>query len=88
MVSSHTTGHLIDWACKGQKCVTRSTFSAELLAAGDATDQGILLSQVLWEIEVGPLDKKEARDRRDKGGFLPMSLYMSMRSLYSLPSQQ
>ena len=36
MVCSHTTGHLLDWACKSQKCVTRSTFSAELLAAGDA----------------------------------------------------
>ena len=30
--------HVIDWACKSQRHVTRSNFSAELLAAGDAFD--------------------------------------------------
>ena len=83
MVCDRTIGHLIDWACKSQKCVTRSTFSAELLAAGDATDQGILLSQILWEVEVGPLTKQEAKERRDSGGFLPMSLYVDAKSIYA-----
>ena len=38
---------------------------------------------MLWEIEVGPLEKKEARDRRDKGGFLPMSLYVDAKSIFA-----
>ena len=34
--------HVLAWACKSQRHVTRSTFSAELLAAGDAADQGMM----------------------------------------------
>jgi hypothetical protein len=30
--------HILDWACRSQRHVTRSTFSAELLSAGDALD--------------------------------------------------
>ena len=36
--------HMIEWVCKGQRHVARSTFAAELLSAGDATDQGLLLA--------------------------------------------
>ena len=60
-----TTVHIVDWACKSQRHVTRSTFSAELLAAGDAVGQGILLvSHLLYEVEHGPMNAKQARDRR------------------------
>ena len=38
---SKSVVHVLDWACKSQRHVTRSTFSAELLSAGDAADQGI-----------------------------------------------
>ena len=33
--NQRATVHIVDWACKSQRHVTRSTFSAELLAAGD-----------------------------------------------------
>ena len=59
--------HVIDWACKSQRHVTRSTFSAELLGGGDAIDHGNLLSHLLYELEVGPLTAAEARNRRMTG---------------------
>ena len=37
--------HILDYVCRGQRHVARSTFAAELLSAGDATDQGLLLGQ-------------------------------------------
>ena len=37
-VEAHACVHLLDWVCKSQRHVTRSTFAAELLAVGDATD--------------------------------------------------
>ena len=36
--------HILDWACKSQRHVTRSTFSAELLGAGDVFGQGMEFS--------------------------------------------
>ena len=45
--------HVLDWVCKNQRHVNRSTFAAELLSAGDAVDQGLLLSQILHEIKNG-----------------------------------
>ena len=66
--------HVVDWACKSQRHVTRSTFSAELLAAGDAFDQGLLTSHLIYEIEFGPLTAKVARDRRMEGGYIPVLL--------------
>ena len=64
-----TPVHVIDWACKSQRHVTRSTFSAELLGGGDAIDHDILLSHLLYELEVGPLTAAEARSRRMLGGY-------------------
>ena len=37
-----TVVHVLDWTCKNQRHVTRSTFVAELLSDGDAVDQGLL----------------------------------------------
>ncbi len=37
--------HILERSCKGQRRVARSTLSAELLSAGDAVDQGLLLPQ-------------------------------------------
>jgi len=34
--------HTIEWICKSQKHVTRSTFAAELLSAGETIDHGLL----------------------------------------------
>jgi hypothetical protein len=40
--AKQTISHPLEWACKSQKRVARSTFSAELLSAGESLDQGIL----------------------------------------------
>ena len=68
--------HILDWACKTQKCVTRSTFAAELLACGNAADTGILTSHLLYELEYGPLSITRAREKRDFGGYLPVCVCM------------
>ena len=78
-----TNIHIVDWACKSQRHVTRSTFSAELLAAGDAVDQGILVSHLLYELEHGPMDAKQARDRRMDGGYIPTALYVDAKSVFA-----
>ena len=65
--------HLIEVARRSQKRVTRSTFAAELLAAGEAADQGLLTSHMLYETEYGVLSAREARERRSSKGFLPIS---------------
>ena len=66
--------HVIEWACKSQRHVTRSTFAAELLSAGDAVDQGILVSQLMMETVSGPVSASTARQLRDNGGYSPMAL--------------
>ena len=58
--SSSSTVHVLDWVCKSQRHVTRSTFAAELLGAGDAVDQGLLISQMLHEVEHGVLSASDA----------------------------
>ena len=75
--------HVIEWACRSQRHVTRSTFAAELLSAGDAVDQGILVSQMLCEVETGPMTAESARARRENGGFVPMSLYVDAKSVFA-----
>jgi hypothetical protein len=57
--NKHTVVHMLDWACKSRRHVTRSTFSAELLSAGDAIDQGVLVSHLLFELEHGPLTQRK-----------------------------
>ena len=58
------TVHAIDWVCKAQRHVCRRTFAAELLGAGDAVDQGILVSHMLYEVQHGVLTAVQARERR------------------------
>ena len=47
--------HVIGWACRTQRHVTHSTFSAGLLGAGDAVDQGFLIPHLCYELEYGPM---------------------------------
>ena len=75
---------MLDWVCKNQRHVTRSTFAAELLSGGDAVDQGLLLSQLLHEITHGPLTAAEARNQRLSGGYkIPQVLYLDAMSVYA-----
>ena len=78
-----THAHVIEWACRSQRHVTRSTFAAELLSAGDAVDQGILVAQMLREVETGPMTAEVARACRENEGFVPMALYVDAKSVYA-----
>ena len=53
--------HLLDFANKAQRHVTRSTFSSELFAATDAVDIGLLNRIALHEVEKGLLSAPEAK---------------------------
>jgi hypothetical protein len=76
--------HILDYVCKGQRHVARSTFAAELLSAGDTTDQGLLLAQQLHEMLSGPVDATEARELRLTGGFaVPMVLIVDAMSVFA-----
>ena len=74
---------MLDWVAKAQRHVTRSTFAAETLAAGDAAGHGILVSQQLQEVEQGPLTPLDARDRRMEGGYIPCALYVDAKSVFA-----
>ena len=76
-------GHFIEWACKSQRHVTRSTFSAELLGAGDTADQAILVSHMIYELEHGPISITQARQLRMEGGYIPIGLYLDAMSVYA-----
>ena len=56
-----TACHLIDFASKAQRHVTRSTFSSELFAATDAADTGLLYSVILHELRHGVVTADTAR---------------------------
>ncbi|CAE7741630.1 unnamed protein product [Symbiodinium microadriaticum] len=53
--------HLLDFASKAQRHVTRSTFSSELFAATDATDIGLLHTIAIHELEHGVLSSADAK---------------------------
>jgi len=74
--------HVLDWVCKSQRHVTRSTFVAELLGAGDALDQGINIAQLLYEVVFGVATAEKARAMYDFGSFL-MALYVDAKSVFA-----
>ena len=79
-----TTVHVLDWVCKNQRHVVRSTFAAELLSGGDAVDQGLLLSQLMHELAHGPMTAVEARNQRLTGGYkIPQVLYLDAMSVFA-----
>ena len=76
--------HCIEYMSKALRNVTRSTFAAELLAACDSIDLGILIQLMIHEIEVGPVTASEARDLRMRGGYaVPMTLQVDAKSVYA-----
>ena len=77
------TVHILDWACRSQRHVTRSTFSAELFAAGAAAGHGALISHTFREIENGPMPMFVSRNRRTHGGYVPTALYLDAKSAYA-----
>ena len=67
----------MEYDCKGQRHVVRSTFAAELLSAGDTIDKGLLLAQHTHEMLKGPLSAATARQMQFDGGFcVPLVLHV------------
>ena len=83
MFTTSAPAHLVDWACRSQRHVARSTFAAELLSARDAIDQGILVSHMLLECESGPLSAHTARQKRDDQGYVPTALCIDAKSVFA-----
>ena len=75
--------HILDWACNSQRHVTRSIFAAELLSAGAAIDQGVVISQMVHELKHGYLSAAESRKLREEGGFTPLALYLDALSVFA-----
>ena len=76
--------HLLDYYCKKQRHVTRSTFGAELYAACDAADHCMLLAQLLHEVEHGSMTAAEARQYREHGGWkVPIVLGIDAMSVFA-----
>ena len=61
--------HVLDVVSKQQRRVVRATFSAELLGLCDTVDRGILLVQMLHEIQTGGCTVSTARRLREHGGY-------------------
>jgi hypothetical protein len=63
------TVHVLDFTVRKQRHVTRSTFGAELFAACDAADQGMLIATLIHQIRTGACSVTIARDLREHGGW-------------------
>ena len=76
--------HLIDFVGKGQRRVVRATFTAELTGACDCVDRGILLSQLLHEVQTGDNTICTAVNLREMGGYaIPAVLYIDALSVFA-----
>ena len=67
--SCATKCHILDYYCRKQRHVTRSTFGAELFGACDGADQGMLLCQLLHEVQHGACSHASARELREQGAW-------------------
>ena len=86
MHNFHQAGpvHVLEFLCKAIRNVTRSTFAAELHAACDAADLGILLQLMLHEVTHGPVSSTVSRDLRTYGGHnVPMFLAIDAMSVFA-----
>ena len=69
----NTCAHLIDYASRKQRHVTRSTFAAELFAATDAFDQLWNVAVAWHEVKCGPQTATVIRQLREQGGLDPQT---------------
>ena len=76
--------HILDYICRIQKHVTRSTFSSELFGVCDTQDHGFLLATLLHQLVQGACTASQAKDLREKGGWaVPMILILDAYSIFS-----
>ena len=84
MFTSRCIVHMLEWVCKGQRHVAGSTFAAELISAGDAADQGLLLAQHLHEMLSGLMDAVAAREQRlTVRGVVPLVLIINAMPVFA-----
>ena len=67
--------HVVDFASKSQRHVTRSTFASELFACADAVDTSVLIRLALHEVFYGSMTEAEARDILQGEKKSPIQLY-------------
>ena len=72
--------HILEFASRKQRHVTRSTFAAELFGACDCMDLILVVNLALHEIEMGPVPAMTARQLRDEGG-LCYSTYLCIDAM-------
>ena len=76
--------HVLDFATKALRLVTRSTFSAELLGGCDSFDLGLMILYILNEMQVGVPSKLDMRTLRESGGFaIPAVLCLDALSVFA-----
>ena len=76
--------HVLEYVCKSEKHVTRSTFSAELFSACDTADQAIILAIELNEVFCGVTDKATNRQLREQGGWkIPVCIVVDAMNVFS-----
>jgi len=85
--SEYTKGgvcHVLDFATKALRLVTRSTFSSELLGACDSFDHALMIMFILNEIVRGVPTKLDQKTLREHGGFaVPAILYIDALSVHA-----
>ena len=76
--------HVLDFATKALRLVTRSTFSSELLGACDSFDHALMLLFIMNEISRGVPSKLDQKAFREHGGFaVPAALYIDALSVHA-----
>ena len=76
--------HIVDYVCRSEKHVTRSTFAAELFSACDAAGHGIFLALGMHEVLCGVSSKEYNRKLREQGGFAcPINIVVDAMNVYS-----
>ena len=61
--------HILEFASKKQRHVTRSTFAAELFGATDTADTMLVVVLALHEVETGTITIEQARRLREYGPY-------------------
>ena len=76
--------HILDYAARAQRHVTRSTFSSELFSLTDTLDSGLVHILALHELQQGPVTLGEAKRLREEGGYaVALNAYIDAMSVFA-----
>eukprot|EP00972_Heterocapsa_arctica_P017795 2629053-Heterocapsa_arctica.AAC.1 len=80
---------VLDWYARKQPHVCRSTFAAELHAALDAINQGMVIQGVLTELKVGPTTAVVLEQMQTDGKFaIDLKLCIEAKSVFDAVSAE